>query len=35
MAIAPLNKQAPTNHDIILYAVPGRINNEDSKIIEQ
>jgi hypothetical protein len=35
MAIAPLNKQAPTNHDIVLYAVPGRINDEDSRIIEQ
>jgi hypothetical protein len=35
MAIAPLNKQAPTNHDIILYAVPGRINDEDTRIIEQ
>ena len=35
MAIAPLNKEALSDHDIILYAVPGRINDEDSRIIEQ
>src|SRR5664279_2365650 len=28
MAIAPLGKQMPRNHDVILYAVPGSPNPE-------
>jgi hypothetical protein len=35
MAIAPLGQRAPTNHDIILYAVPGSPNPGDLKMIGQ
>ena len=34
MAIVPLGQQVPTNHDVILYAVPGSHDEEDSKIID-
>jgi hypothetical protein len=34
MAIAPLNQQTPTKHDIILYAVPGSTKAEDLKAID-
>jgi hypothetical protein len=33
MAIAPLNQDSPTNHDLILYAVPGSPDAEDLKFI--
>jgi hypothetical protein len=29
MAIAPLNQRSPTNHDVILYAVPGSPDAQD------
>ena len=35
MAIAPLNQGSPTNHDIILYAVPCSPDAEDLKVINQ
>src|ERR1035441_3703871 len=35
MAISPLAGRVPTNHDIILYAVPDSLNPEDLKVIDQ
>jgi hypothetical protein len=35
MAIAPLNQGSPTNHDVILYAVPGSPNAEDQEVIDE
>lgn len=35
MAIAPLGRQAPRNHDVVLYALPGSPNPEDLKMIGQ
>ncbi len=35
MAIAPLGRHAPTNHDVILYAVPGSLSPEDLKSVEE
>lgn len=35
MAIAPLDNHTPSTSDIILYAVPGRLNPEDTRRIEQ
>jgi len=35
MAIAPLGQRAPTNHDVILYAVPGSLGPEDLKILDE
>jgi hypothetical protein len=35
MAIAPLGLRVPKNHDVILYAVPGSLNPEDLKILDQ
>jgi uncharacterized phosphosugar-binding protein len=34
MAIAPLTNQVPATHDVILYAVPGSLNDNDRKILE-
>ncbi len=34
MAIAPLGQRAPTNHDVILYAVPGSLRPEDLQSVE-
>jgi hypothetical protein len=34
MSILALGKQMPTNHDIVLYATPGRLSDEDSRTIE-
>ena len=34
-AIVPLGQQVPTNHDIILFAVPGSLDPEDLKIVDQ
>jgi hypothetical protein len=33
MAIAPLDRQAPSQHDVVLYAALGRLNEEDLKLI--
>jgi hypothetical protein len=33
MAIAPLDRQVPGRHDVILYAVPGRLEQEDLRTI--
>jgi hypothetical protein len=35
MAIAPLGQRVPTNHNIILYAVPGSVGPEDLKLLDQ
>jgi hypothetical protein len=35
MAIAPLGGSAPARHDIILYAVPGALEQEDLKRLDQ
>ena len=35
MAIAPLGRQIPTNHDTVLYAVPGALREADRKTIKQ
>jgi hypothetical protein len=35
MAVAPLGQASPTNHDVILYAVPGSPNPEDVKFMDQ
>ncbi len=35
MAIAPLGGQVPRRHDIILYAVPGALEGEDLKMLDQ
>ena len=35
MAIAPLTQGSPTNHDVILYAVPGSPDTEDLKLIDR
>ena len=35
MAVAPLNQGSPTNHDVILYAVPGSTDAEDLKVIDR
>ena len=35
MAIVPLGKQIPTNHDIVLYAVPGPLDDGDQRILNQ
>jgi len=35
MSIAPLGKQSLTNRDVILYAVPGRLDVGDANLIEQ
>ncbi len=35
MAIAPLGGGIPTRHDIILYAVPGALEQEDLKMLDQ
>ena len=35
MAIAPLGRRVPKNHDVILYAVPGSLNLEDLKMLDQ
>jgi hypothetical protein len=35
MAIAPLGGRVPTRHDIVLYAVPGELEQADLKMIEQ
>lgn len=34
MCIAPLGQHAPTNHDVVLFAVPGRLEANDSAQIE-
>jgi len=35
MAIAPLDRRVPTRHDIILYAVPGALGQEDLNRFDQ
>jgi hypothetical protein len=35
MAVAPLGRQVPANHDIVLYAVPGPLDESDLKILNQ
>jgi len=35
MAISPLGQQVPTNHDIVLYAVPGPLDERDSRILNE
>jgi len=35
MCITPLGQHPPTNHDIILYAVPGGLDANDSTLIKQ
>jgi hypothetical protein len=35
MAIAPLGGRVPARHDIILYAVPGALEQDDLKMIAQ
>src|ERR1035441_9496568 len=35
MAIAPLGGSVPARHDIILYAVPGALEHEDLKRLDQ
>ena len=35
MPISPLGKRVPTNHDVVLYAMPGSTNPEDLTIIGQ
>ena len=35
MAIAPLGRQVPTEHDIVLYAVPGSLDQGDLRILKQ
>ena len=35
MAIAPLGGRAPTRHDIVLYAVPGALEQDDLKTLDQ
>lgn len=35
MAITPLGQRVPTNHDVILFAVPGSPGPEDLKLLEQ
>ena len=35
MAIAPLGQQVPTNHDVVLYAIPGSLEEADLKIFKQ
>jgi hypothetical protein len=35
MAIAPLGRQVPTNHDIVLYAVPGLPDDGDARLCKQ
>ena len=35
MAVAPLGQRVPTNHDVILYAVPGSLSPEDLNLIGQ
>jgi len=34
MAIAPLGKRSPTNRNVVLFAVPGRLAESDSNTIE-
>jgi hypothetical protein len=35
MAIAPLGERVPTRHDIVLYAVPGALEQDDLKMLGQ
>jgi hypothetical protein len=35
MSIAPSGKQSPTHRDVILFAVPGRLDESDANLIEQ
>jgi hypothetical protein len=35
MAIASIGRQVPTNHDVVLYAVPGGLNEADRKTIKE
>jgi hypothetical protein len=35
MALAPLADHVPANHDVILYAVPGSLDDNDRKILEE
>ena len=34
MAIAPLGQKAPTNHDVVLYAVPGPLVGDDLSLLK-
>lgn len=34
MSIAPLADHVPTNHDVILYATPGSLDDNDQKLLE-
>jgi hypothetical protein len=34
MAIAPLGRQVPTNHDVVLYAVPGLLEDNDLRLLK-
>lgn len=35
MSITPLGKQSPTNRDVILFAVPGQLDADDSQLVER
>lgn len=35
MAIAPMGRLAPTNHDVVLYAVPGSLDDRDKSLLKQ
>jgi hypothetical protein len=35
MAITPLGRQVPTNHDVVLYAVPGSLDDGDLSLLKQ
>ena len=35
MAIAPLGERVPARHDIVLYAVPGALEQDDLKMLNQ
>ena len=35
MAMAPLGRLAPTNHEVVLYAVPGSLDGGDRNLLKQ
>lgn len=35
MAMAPLGDHVPANHDVVLYAIPGSLDDKDQKILEE